>query len=68
MNVQVDPSATSSLWKSLGIAGIVVFAIWLLSWLIIDYSIVDITERGTFGDKFGLCWFNCNTVISKGRT
>ena len=53
MNVQVDPSATSSLWKSLGIAGIVVFAIWLLSWLIIDYSIVDITERGTFGDKFG---------------
>lgn len=53
MNVQKDTSSPSNLWMSLGIAGLVIFAIWILSWLIIDYSIVDLSARGTFGDKFG---------------
>ena len=34
-------------------AGLAVFAIWLLSWGLIDLCISECDDRGTFGDKFG---------------
>ena len=44
--------SNNDLWKTLLYAGLVVFAIWLLSWILIDVFITD-SYRGTFGDKFG---------------
>ena len=42
----------NDLWRTLLCAGLAVFAIWLLSWILIDVFIAD-SDRGTFGDKFG---------------
>lgn len=45
--------SNNNLWKTLSIAGIIVVIIWILSWVLIDIHIKEITDRGTFGDKFG---------------
>lgn len=42
----------NDLWRTLLYAGLAVFTIWLLSWVLIDVFIAD-SDRGTFGDKFG---------------
>ena len=42
----------NDLWWTLLCAGLAIFAIWLLSWILIDVFIAD-SDRGTFGDKFG---------------
>ena len=42
----------NDLWKTLLFAGLAVFAIWLLSWILIDVFIAD-PDRDTFGDMFG---------------
>lgn len=41
------------LWWTLFIAGLVVFIMWLASWLLIGLYIPENTDRGTFGDMFG---------------
>ena len=43
----------NDLWRTLLITGGVVFAFWLLSWILIDLCISECDNRGTFGDKFG---------------
>ena len=43
----------NDLWRTLIYAGLAVFAIWLLSWVLIDLCISECNDRGTFGDKFG---------------
>lgn len=43
----------SRLWIWIVLAIISVIAVWLLSWLAIDRYISCLTDRGTFGDKFG---------------
>ena len=43
----------NDLWRTLIYAGLAVFAIWLLSWGLIDLCISECDDRGTFGDKFG---------------
>ena len=51
-NNKDSAESKNDLWKTLLFAGLAVFAIWLLSWILIDVFIAD-PERGTFGDMFG---------------
>jgi len=51
-NNKDSAESKNDLWKTLLFAGLAVFAIWLLSWILIDVFIAD-SDRGTFGDKFG---------------
>ncbi len=51
-NNKSSDESKNDLWKSLLCAGLAVFAIWLLSWVLIDVFIAD-SDRGAFGDKFG---------------
>ena len=51
-NNKSSEESKNDLWMTLIYAGLVVFAIWLLSWILIDVFITD-PYRGTFGDKFG---------------
>lgn len=55
MGDKVDNKYNSSdgLWLKLLIAAIIVIVIWIISWVLIDSYIADMTDRGTFGDKFG---------------
>lgn len=46
-------TSTKKLWVTLSTAGLAVLAVWLLSWLLVDYLISSPTDRGAFGDKFG---------------
>ncbi len=51
-NNKSSEESKNDLWRTLLCAGLAVFAIWLLSWILIDVFIAD-SDRGTFGDKFG---------------
>ena len=51
-NNKSSDESKNDLWRILIYAGLAVFAIWLLSWILIDVFIAD-SDRGTFGDKFG---------------
>lgn len=51
-NNKDSAESKNDLWKTLLFAGLAVFAIWLLSWILIDVFIAD-PDRGTFGDMFG---------------
>lgn len=51
-NNKDSAESKNDLWKTLLFAGLAVFAIWLLSWILIDGFIAD-PDRGTFGDMFG---------------
>ena len=51
-NNKSSEESKNDLWRILIYAGLAVFAIWLLSWILIDVFIAD-SDRGTFGDKFG---------------
>lgn len=45
--------SSKNLWMTLLTAGLIVFIVWILSWVLIDNLISSPTDRGTFGDKFG---------------
>lgn len=51
-NNKSSEESKNDLWRTLLCAGLAVFTIWLLSWILIDLFIAD-SDRGTFGDKFG---------------
>lgn len=53
LNNKYSEETKNDLWKTLLYAGLSIFAIWLLSWLLIDLCISECNDRGTFGDKFG---------------
>lgn len=52
-NNKSSEESKNDLWRTLIYAGLAVFAIWLLSWGLIDLCISECDDRGTFGDKFG---------------
>lgn len=52
-NNKSSEESKNDLWRTLLCAGLAVFAIWLLSWVLIDLCISECNDRGTFGDKFG---------------
>lgn len=52
-NNKDSEESKNDLWRTLLCAGLAVFAIWLLSWVLIDLCISECNDRGTFGDKFG---------------
>lgn len=39
---------------------LIILAFWILGWVLIDFYIPDVSERGLFGDKFG----SINTLFS----
>lgn len=53
MKKQETNCKESHLSKTLAIACIIIICIWLTSWGLIDLMIIDVTQRGVFGDKFG---------------
>lgn len=53
LNNKDSEESKNDLWRTLLYAGLSVFAIWLLSWVLIDLCISEFNDRGTFGDKFG---------------
>ena len=49
-----NESKDSNLWGALTFSSLAIIIIWLLSWWLLYSQIKDITERGIFGDKFGV--------------